>query len=34
MVEIFHELLKDKLKLKSLSFQSNARNLIAAKMDY
>jgi 6-pyruvoyltetrahydropterin/6-carboxytetrahydropterin synthase len=34
MVEIFHELLKDKLKLKSLSFQSNARNLIVAKMDY
>jgi 6-pyruvoyltetrahydropterin/6-carboxytetrahydropterin synthase len=34
MVEIFHELLKDKLKLKSLRFQSNARNLIAAKMEY
>jgi 6-pyruvoyltetrahydropterin/6-carboxytetrahydropterin synthase len=34
MVEIFHALLKDKLKLKSLSFQSNARNLIVAKMDY
>jgi 6-pyruvoyltetrahydropterin/6-carboxytetrahydropterin synthase len=34
MVELFHELLKDKLKLKSLHFQSNARNLIAAKMEY
>jgi 6-pyruvoyltetrahydropterin/6-carboxytetrahydropterin synthase len=34
MVEIFHELLKDKLKIKSLSFQSNARNLIAAKQEY
>jgi 6-pyruvoyltetrahydropterin/6-carboxytetrahydropterin synthase len=34
MVELFHELLKDKLKIKSLRFQSNARNLIAAKMEY
>jgi 6-pyruvoyltetrahydropterin/6-carboxytetrahydropterin synthase len=34
MVEIFHELLKDKLKIKSLRFQSNARNLIAAKQEY
>jgi 6-pyruvoyltetrahydropterin/6-carboxytetrahydropterin synthase len=34
MVELFHELLKGKLKLKSLRFQSNARNLIAAKQEY
>jgi len=34
MVELFHELLKDKLPLKSLRFQSNARNLIAAKAAY
>ncbi|MDR2482872.1 MAG: 6-carboxytetrahydropterin synthase [Treponema sp.] len=34
MVELFHELLKDKLTIKSLRFQSNARNLIAAKQDY
>jgi hypothetical protein len=33
-VELFHELLKGKLKLKSLRFQSNARNLIAAKQEY
>jgi 6-pyruvoyltetrahydropterin/6-carboxytetrahydropterin synthase len=34
MVEIFHELLKDKLNIKRLRFQSNARNLIAAKQEY
>jgi 6-pyruvoyltetrahydropterin/6-carboxytetrahydropterin synthase len=34
MVELFHELLKDKLKIKRLRFQSNARNLIAAQSDY
>jgi 6-pyruvoyltetrahydropterin/6-carboxytetrahydropterin synthase len=34
MIEIFHELLKDKLKIKALSFQSNARNLIAARQTY
>lgn len=34
MVKLFHELLKDKLVIKSLRFQSNARNLIAAKQEY
>ena len=34
MVALFHELLKDTLTLKSLRFQSNARNLIAAKQEY
>jgi 6-pyruvoyltetrahydropterin/6-carboxytetrahydropterin synthase len=34
MVELFHALLKDKLKIKSLRFQSNARNLIAAQAEY
>jgi len=34
LVKLFHELLKDKLKVKSLRFQSNARNLIAACADF
>lgn len=34
MAELFHELLKDKLNIKSIRFQSNARNLIAAKAEY
>jgi 6-pyruvoyltetrahydropterin/6-carboxytetrahydropterin synthase len=34
LVELFHELLKNRLTIKSLRFQSNARNLIAAKAEY
>jgi len=34
LVEIFHELLHDKVNIRSLRFQSNARNLIAAKATY
>jgi 6-pyruvoyltetrahydropterin/6-carboxytetrahydropterin synthase len=34
LVELFYTLLKDKLKVKRIRFQSNARNLIAAKAEY
>jgi hypothetical protein len=34
MAELFRELPQDKLAIKSLRFQSNARNLIAAQQDY
>jgi 6-pyruvoyltetrahydropterin/6-carboxytetrahydropterin synthase len=34
LVELFYELLKDKLKIKSIRFQSNAANIVAAKQTY
>jgi 6-pyruvoyltetrahydropterin/6-carboxytetrahydropterin synthase len=34
MVELFHLLLKDKLKIKKMRFQSNAANIIAATKEF
>jgi 6-pyruvoyltetrahydropterin/6-carboxytetrahydropterin synthase len=34
LAELFYTLLKDQLRIRSVRFQSNARNLIAAKAEY